>query len=48
MKQIVASLLLLLLFTDVNAENTFGRGADMRWCTEMEASGCTFQNAQGQ
>ena len=48
MKQIVASLLLLLLFTDVNAQNTFVRGADISWCTEMEASGRTFQNAQGQ
>ena len=48
MKQIVASLLLLLLFTDVNAQNTFVRGADISWCTEMETSGRTFQNAQGQ
>lgn len=48
MKQIVASLLLLLLSTNVNAQNTFVRGADISWCTEMEASGRTFQNAQGQ
>ena len=48
MKQIVTSIVCLLLSTIVHAQNTFVRGADISWCTEMEASGRTFQTVNGQ
>ena len=48
MKQIITSLFFLLLSTTADAQNTFVRGADASWCTEMEASGRKFYNADGQ
>ena len=48
MKRIFTSLLFLLPFIAVDAQDTFARGADVSWCTEMEASGKKFYNANGQ
>ena len=48
MKQIVTSLLFLLISTTTDAQTTFVRGADVSWCTELEASGRKFFNADGQ
>ena len=48
MKRIFTSLLFLLSLVAVKAQNTFARGADVSWCTEMEASGKKFYNANGQ
>ena len=39
MKQIITSMLFLLLATTADAQSSFVRGADASWCTEMEASG---------
>ena len=48
MRQIITSILFLLLSTTVNAQSSFVRGADASWCTEMEASGRKFYNTDGQ
>ena len=48
MKRIFTSLLFLLSLVAVKAQNTFARGADVSWCTEMEADGKKFYNANGQ
>jgi arabinogalactan endo-1,4-beta-galactosidase len=48
MKRIFTSLLFLLSLVAVKAQNTFARGADVSWCTEMEAEGKKFYNANGQ
>lgn len=48
MKRLFSSLLFLLPFMAVNAQDTFARGADVSWCTEMEADGKKFYNANGQ
>lgn len=48
MKRIFTSLLFLLSLVAVKAQNTFARGADVSWCTEMEADGKKFHNANGQ
>lgn len=48
MKRIFTSLLFLLSLVAVKAQNTFARGADVSWCTEMEADGKKFYNASGQ
>ena len=48
MKQIITSIIILLLSTTTDAQTTFVRGADVSWCTEMESSGRKFYNADGQ
>jgi arabinogalactan endo-1,4-beta-galactosidase len=48
MKQIITSILFLLLATNADAQSAFVRGADVSWCTEMEASGRKFYDANGQ
>ena len=48
MKQIITSILFLLLSTTIDAQSNFVRGADASWCTEMEDSGRKFYNADGQ
>ena len=48
MKQIITSILFLLLATSADAQSAFVRGADVSWCTEMEASGRKFYDANGQ
>ncbi len=48
MKQIIISILFLLLATNADAQSAFVRGADVSWCTEMEASGRKFYDANGQ
>ena len=48
MRQIIISILFLLISTTVDAQSTFVRGADVSWCTEMEASGRKFYLADGQ
>ena len=48
MKQIITSILFLLLSTTADAQSSFVRGADVSWCTEMEASGRKFHLADGQ
>lgn len=47
MKQIITSILFLLLSITADAQNSFVRGADASWCTEMEANGRKFQDADG-
>lgn len=49
MKKIVLSLLLLTAgaVQHAMAQSDFARGADVSWCTEMEADGKHFYNAQG-
>ena len=48
MKQFFTATLLMLLLTTVQAQNTtFARGADISWCTEMEADGHKFYTADG-
>lgn len=48
MKQIITSILFLLSATSADAQSAFVRGADVSWCTEMEASGRKFYDANGQ
>ena len=48
MRQIITSILFLLIATTIYAQSTFVRGADVSWCTEMEASGRKFYQADGQ
>ena len=45
MKQIITSILFLLSATSADAQSAFVRGADVSWCTEMEASGRKFYDA---
>lgn len=48
MKRFSTATLFMLLLTTVQAQNTtFARGADISWCTEMEADGKKFYNADG-
>ena len=48
MKRFFTATLLMLLLTTVQAQNTtFARGADISWCTEMEADGHKFYTADG-
>lgn len=48
MKKVVLCLLLLTAMVKTSAQNTeMARGADVSWCTEMEADGRKFYNAQG-
>ena len=48
MKRLLITALLLTALTVVQAQNTtFARGADISWCTEMEADGQKFYNADG-
>lgn len=48
MKRLLISALLLTALTVVQAQSTtFARGADISWCTEMEADGRKFYNADG-
>ena len=39
---------LFSLLTYAASSTSFARGADISWCTEMEADGKTFRNADGQ
>ena len=49
MKSLYALLLFLLAFTSMQGENKpFARGADVSWCTEMEADGRKFYNDMGE
>lgn len=49
MKQIYIIVLLVLIGTTAKAQTTdMARGADVSWCTEMEAAGRKFYNAAGQ
>ena len=48
MKQILLCLGLLLATTTYGQSTDFARGADVSWCTEMEADGRKFYNAQGE
>lgn len=48
MKRLLITALLLTALTVVQAQSTtFARGADISWCTEMEADGQKFYNADG-
>ena len=48
MKRFSTATLLMLLLTTVQAQNTtFARGADISWCTEMEADGHKFYTTDG-
>ena len=48
MKRFSTATLFMLLLTTVQAQNTtFARGADISWCTEMEADGHKFYTADG-
>ena len=48
MKHILLVLLLDICVLKSNAQdNSFARGADISWCTEMEADGRVFRNAEG-
>lgn len=48
MKRLLITALLLTALTAVQAQSTtFARGADISWCTEMEADGHKFYNADG-
>ena len=48
MKQIYIIVLLVLIGTTAKAQTTdMARGADVSWCTEMEAAGRKFYNAEG-
>ena len=48
MKRFFLTSLSVLLLTSVQAQTTtFTRGADISWCTEMEADGQKFYNADG-
>ncbi|MBR1484182.1 MAG: glycosyl hydrolase 53 family protein [Prevotella sp.] len=48
MKKLLTSLLLLLAISTASAQDTdMARGADLSWCTEMEADGRTFLDAKG-
>lgn len=48
MKKIFIYILLMLSYASVEAQETsFVRGADVSWCTEMEAGGRKFYNADG-
>lgn len=48
MKRIFTATLLMILVTTIQAQSTtFARGADISWCTEMEADGYKFYNAGG-
>lgn len=48
MKRFYIATLLIILATTVQAQSTtFARGADISWCTEMEADGKKFYNADG-
>ena len=48
MKRFSTATLLMLLLTTVQAQNTtFARGADISWCTEMEADGHKFHTTDG-
>lgn len=48
MKRFFLTSLSVLLLTSVQAQTTtFTRGADISWCTEMEADGHKFYNADG-
>lgn len=44
---LTASLLMITLTTAEAQTTTFARGADISWCTEMEADGRKFYNADG-
>lgn len=49
MKSLYTLLLFLLAFTSMHGENKpFARGADVSWCTEMEADGRKFYNDMGE
>ena len=50
MKKTLTTLLAALLTSAVAAQTatTFARGADVSWCTEMEADGKKFYDANGQ
>ena len=39
--------LAICVFKGYSQENAFARGADVSWCTEMEADGRVFRNAEG-
>lgn len=48
MKRFSTATLFMLLLTTVQAQNTtFARGADISWCTEMEADGHKFYTTDG-
>lgn len=48
MKTFLTTLILFLVFTTNKAQaQTFARGADVSWCTEMENDGKKFYNAEG-
>ena len=48
MKHILLVLSLAICVLKSNAQdNSFARGADISWCTEMEADGRAFRNAEG-
>ena len=47
MKRVLISLLFLLSLTTVQAAS-FARGADISWCTELEAEGVKFYNTDGE
>ena len=48
MRTILTTFFFLMVFSTGNAQTqTFARGADVSWCTEMENDGKKFYNAQG-
>ena len=48
MRHFFSILLFILAFISMRGETeTFARGADVSWCTEMEADGRSFYNANG-
>lgn len=48
MRPFLSILLFLVAFSSMQGETaTFARGADVSWCTEMEADGRRFYNADG-
>ena len=47
-KHILVFLSLAICVLKSNAQdNAFARGADVSWCTEMEADGRVFRNVEG-
>lgn len=49
MRKLIAALLIATGVVTAQAANPIAtRGADISWCTEMEAEGLTFKNADGQ
>lgn len=48
MRKIIFTLLAATMLTPIHAQADFARGADISWCTEMEADGKYFYNAAGE